>query len=213
MSAERAAALSWVTQQLDVPRETIDKLDALVAELIAENAAQNLISAASIPHIWSRHILDSAQLVATDKASGSWLDLGTGAGFPGLVIAILRPEPITLVDERRRRTDFLSRVVEQLGLIDCLVVHGRAETIPAERFDVISARAFAPLERLLAIGSRFADAETLWLLPKGRSARAELEAARRTWQGDFTLVPSITDPDASIIVARKVRAARETKAR
>jgi 16S rRNA (guanine527-N7)-methyltransferase len=191
----------------------MEALEAFVALLAEENKRQNLVSRASLEQVWSRHILDSAQLLAFAPAgTRSWLDLGTGAGFPGLVAAALHPARFTLVESRRLRVDFLLRAAAVLGLegrIDILC--SRVETIPERRFDVISARAFAPLGTLLSLAERFATPETVWILPKGRNAKSELDAARASWQGDFRLEPSRTDADARIIVAREVRRVKKGK--
>ena len=192
---------------LDVPRETLDILDRFVAFLRQENDCQNLVSRRSLEQVWSRHILDSAQLIRFASADArTWLDLGSGAGFPGIIVALLRPYPVTLVESRKLRADFLHRAAALLGIEQRTTVRcARIEAIPSEAFDVISARAFAPLGKLLATSERFAAPETLWVLPKGRNAKSELEAAESVWQGDFRLEPSLTDAEAQIIVARQVR--------
>ncbi len=200
-------AKEWLNTRLDVPRETVMALEQFVSFLRAEGEVQNLIAPSTMTSIWTRHILDSAQLLPLAPGSRSWIDLGTGAGFPGLVVAALGAGKVTLVEARRKRAEFLSKAIALLGIqtrAELLAV--AAESVPyGRRFDVISARAFAPLERLLTIGQRFADENTRWILPKGRSAQAELDAARQTWQGDFRIEPSITDPTSAIIVAEHVR--------
>lgn len=201
---DEAQARAWVERESDVPRETMERLDAFAALLREENERQNLVSRASLDHVWGRHIADSAQLLRFAPTEASWLDLGTGAGFPGLVVALLHRGPVTLVEERRLRADFLRRAAETLG-IRPEIVAAKAERIPPQPFGVISARAFAPLERLLGLATAFSTTNTLWLLPKGRNAQAELEALDSSWQGDFRLEPSLTDPDAQIIVAERVR--------
>lgn len=198
-------ARRWLSANFDVPRETWDRLERFVAEVIAENEHQNLISAATIPEIWARHIVDSAQLLRHAPA-GPWIDLGSGPGFPGLVIAAMGDFPVTLVESRRRRADFLARTAERLGIADRVtVIDERLEQIESRPFAAISARAFAPLDRLLPLAARFATPDTIWVLPKGRSAQAELDTARITWQGAFRIEPSVTDPEAGVIVATDVR--------
>ena len=201
-------AKAWLTDTLAVSRETMARLEVLRELVLVEATRQNLISAASIPNFWVRHIVDSAQLLlhslAYDGVDKVWLDLGTGAGFPGLVIAILRNAPIHLVEERRLRHEFLSHVAATLGLAH-VTVHGcRLESLTMDPVSIISARAFASLPKLFALGWRFSRNETVWLLPKGRSAQEELASAKHTWQGMFHVKPSITDAEASIIVARRV---------
>jgi 16S rRNA (guanine527-N7)-methyltransferase len=193
-------------QPFGVSRETLARLEAFAALLTEENERQNLVSKASLDQLWSRHIADSAQLLrfAPDGA-GTWIDLGTGAGFPGLIVAALRELRVTLVEARKLRVEFLRHAAGVLGVADRVdIVCARAEGLEARPFDIISARAFAPLDKLLMLGERFSRPGTIWLLPKGRNAKSELDAARGSWQGDFRLEPSLTDADASIIVAREV---------
>jgi 16S rRNA (guanine527-N7)-methyltransferase len=200
-------AQDWL-RGISVPRETMDRLEAFIALLTEEMPHQNLIAASTLPHIWNRHIADSAQLLPLAMPSAqSWLDLGSGAGLPGIVLALLNPAlHITLVESRRKRIDFLQRTAETLGLLHQVKVAGaRLETMEAQPFDIISARAFAPLVRLLPLAHRFSTAKTRWLLPKGQSAASELAAAQGSWQGSFRVVPSVTDPDAAIIVAEQVQ--------
>lgn len=204
---DEAEARKRLVEIFDVSRETMERLELYAALLAEENKQQNLVSVASLEAIWDRHFLDSAQLLhfAPEKGA-SWLDLGTGPGLPGIVVALLHKGPVALVEERKRRVDFLERAVGRLGLgAHTRIIAVKAEHMPAEPFDVISARAFAPLDKLLTIGSRFSTEKSRWVLPKGRNASAELEAARASWQGDFRLEPSLTDQDARIIVAERVR--------
>ncbi len=192
-------------QEFGVSRETLERLDAFVALVIAENMHQNLISASTIPTIWQRHILDSAQLLALADTRGCWLDLGTGAGFPGIVVAIMRPLPIIMVESRRKRIEFLQSTIDTLGLPHAKVFGGRLEVMPAMTADIISARAFASLGATFGVANRFTDDKTLWLLSKGRRAQEELEAAQESWQGRFTMTQSITDSEAAIVVAQNVK--------
>lgn len=199
-------ARGWI--EAHVPRETIAGLERLVGMILDEMPRQNLISASTADHIWDRHIVDSAQLVPmAPEGAKRWIDLGSGAGFPGLVVALICPDlHMTLVESRRKRIDFLGFMAESLGIADRVTVAGqRLEMLDASPQDVISARAFAPLDRLLTLAHRFSHPDTVWLLPKGRSAASELEAVTGSWQGDFRIVPSMTDPDAAIIAASQVQ--------
>jgi 16S rRNA (guanine527-N7)-methyltransferase len=197
----------WLQHELDVSRETLEKLDALVHFLCQENERQNLVSRSSLAEAWTRHILDSAQLIRHAPAgAGRWLDLGTGAGFPGLIVTLLYSARVTMVEERKLRVGFLEQACEMLGIADkAEVVALKAERFKAPPFDVISARAFAPLERLFGLAEHLATPATRWILPKGKNAKSELEAATASWQGEFRLEPSLTDPDAQIIVAEQVK--------
>lgn len=166
-----------------------------------ENERQNLIAASSLDHIWQRHFLDSAQLLHhVPRGTGPWLDLGSGAGFPGLVIAILRPEcDVRLVESRRRRVEWLEGIATALSLTNVTVIGNALEKIRSFEADVISARAFAPLQKLVDISARFSTIQTTWVLPKGRSAAQELQDLRG-WRHSFHVEQSLTDPDAGVIV-------------
>jgi 16S rRNA (guanine527-N7)-methyltransferase len=191
-----------------VSRETFEKLSAYVALLKAESAHQNLISAATLANIWDRHILDSAQLVRFEPRSGaSWVDVGSGAGLPGIVVSCIAEGPVTLLEARRLRADFLHKVVESLE-IGASVVWGRAERLEGS-FDVITARAVAPLAKLLELSHHLSTGKSSWILPKGRNAQSELAEARRAWQGMFHVKQSLTNADSRIIVATGVEARRK----
>ncbi len=187
---------------MTVSRETGEKLAHFKALVIDENQRQNLISPASMLEFDTRHIADSLQLAELGKA-GSWCDVGSGAGIPGVVIAMVTGEPMTLIEPRRLRADFLRRAVSELSL-DAEVCEMKAERVPAH-FDNITARAVAELSKLFAITEHLAKRGTRWILPKGRSAQKELEAAHQSWQGAFTLVPSRTGDAAMILLAEGVR--------
>ena len=190
-----------------VSRETLEKLDAYSALLKEESERQNLVSASTLDQLWERHILDSAQLVRFEPhPQSSWVDIGSGAGLPGIVIACLVDGPVTLIEPRRLRAEFLHKVCESLRL-NAEVIGGKAEGIEG-KYDVITARAVASLTQLLKISAHLSTRKTVWALPKGRSAERELVEARRTWQGAFHVEQSVTDADSKIVVATEVRAGR-----
>jgi len=190
----------------DVSRETLDRLNRYVSLLLEENERQNLIGRSTLDQVWQRHVLDSAQLVRfAPRPDSSWLDIGSGAGLPGLVVAILTEGPVALVEPRRLRVEFLQRAANALGLGERVAVYAaRAERITGT-FDVITARAVASLDDLLRISLHLSTDKSVWLFPKGKSAKSELAEARRSWQGDFRLEPSVTSSEAAILVASKVR--------
>jgi len=200
-------AQDWVRAHFNVSRET--QLQRFAEILRAESEKQNLISAASFDALWSRHFADSAQLIplAAEAGEGAWVDVGTGAGMPGLVVALLIDRPVVMVEPRIRRVEFLRDAAEQLGIAHrATVVHGKIEAYkPSEKAAIVSARAVAALPDLFKSAAHCADSSTIWLLPKGRSVQSEVEAARAKWQGVFHVEPSITSPESGIVVARKVR--------
>jgi 16S rRNA (guanine527-N7)-methyltransferase len=176
-----------------------------VALLREENERQNLVSTATLDHVWSRHIADSAQLLRYEPHPGcSWIDIGSGAGLPGIVIASIAQGPITLVEPRRLRADFLHKCIEALNL-RAAVRCEKAERVEGS-FDVITARAVAALPQLLKISAHLSTRNTVWALPKGRNAEQELAEARKAWQGSFRVEPSVTDDESFIIIGTEVRA-------
>ena len=198
------AARTWLADE-GVSRETLERIEHFAALLTAENARQNLVSAASLEQIYTRHIVDSAQLWRFAPQATSWLDLGSGAGLPGLILAMLTRAPVTLVESRRLCAEWLRRAADTLGLTNVDVEPCRLERLKAFPAGVITARAFAPLPKLFALAHRFSTEDSLWILPKGRSAVEELASVAGTWHGSFHMEPSITDSDSAIIVARHVR--------
>lgn len=199
-------AQAWIRANFDVSRETWERLELFIALLREEMLLQNLISKSSADLMWSRHVVDSAQLLLlAPKPEGEmiWLDLGTGAGFPGMVVAILSNYQVRMVESRKRRCEFLNKVVEKIQIDDhSSVLHDRLEQVDSFSVDVISARAFAPLDRLIALSHRFSTENTVWLLPKGKNAVRELKGLSPKRQKMFHVEHSLTDPSAGILVGK-----------
>lgn len=184
-----------------VSRETFDRL-ALYAELLVKwQKTINLVSPASLPHLWARHMLDSAQVMDHAPATArSWLDLGSGGGFPGLVCAAIAQEThpglrMDLVEADLRKAAFLRETARQMGLA-VGVFSRRIEDLPPQSADVISARALAPLTTLCGYAHRHLAADGVALFQKGARHAEELETARLGWQMEVTVVPSVTDAEA-----------------
>ena len=188
----------------DVSRETFEKLKLFAALIVETNRSQNLVAATSIPDLWERHILDGAQLYGLGGGAGSWCDIGSGPGLPGLVIAIIGDVPITLIEPRRLRAEFLRLTIGQLGLTHVTVEQRKVEQVSG-KYDYITARAVARLGKLFAMANHLAHDGTRWVLPKGESVKSELDEAGQTWQGEFRLVPSQTHEKAAIVIAEHVR--------
>lgn len=195
-------ARGWALARFD--SAAIARLDRLAAIVAAESERQNLIARSTLDAMWSRHIVDSLQLVALGP-EGLWIDVGTGAGFPGLVVAAVEVgRPMILVEPRRLRADYLRHAAATLRLPNVTVVTAKVEAV-RDRARVISARAVSRIDALFASAAQCANNETVWLLPKGRNADEEVAEARRTWHGVFHVEHSITSPDSAIVIARGVR--------
>lgn len=203
MAEQRAAFAA----EFDVSRETLARLDRYAELLVEWQERMNLVGPSTLPNIWDRHFRDSAQLLPIAGAGQRWLDIGAGGGFPGLVIAILDPAAsIMLCESVAKKCAFLSTVSQQTGTDSHLTVtNSRVEAIEPTRFDVITARAAAPLATLFDWGLRFAGPKTRWLLPKGARVQEELASAARRFHFDHQLIPSCTDSSARIVVANSVR--------
>ena len=184
--------------------DAMERLTALTHALRAENGRQNLIAKPTEDLIWQRHIADSLQLLEyVPRETSTWLDLGSGAGFPGLALAIARPlHEIVLVESRRKRIEWLEAMIVRLNLTQCCVEGTKLENVDSFPCGVITARAFAPLTKLLKLSARFSTPGTVWLLPKGRSAAQELQEQPKKVQRMFHVEQSRTDAEASILVGK-----------
>ncbi len=193
--------------RFDVSRETLDQLDTYAALLAEWQQRMNLVGPSTLPQLWDRHFADSAQLFDVAGRGRSWLDVGTGAGFPGLIVAILDPTArVLLVESIAKKCRFLEHVANSLALGPRVTIaNQRVESLPPQKFDIVTARALAALEQLYDWCLPFAGSGTHWLLPKGARFADELATASKRFGFDYRLVESITDPAARIIIATGVR--------
>lgn len=185
---------------LGVSRETEAKLRDFLALLQRWNGKINLVSDRDEASLWRRHVLDSLQLLPLLPAGdGPLVDLGSGAGFPGLVLAAATRRPTCLVEADRRKAAFLTEASRLLGL-DRLTVHpARIEAVTLPPAEVVTARALAPLPDLLRHAHRLLAAGGAAVFPKGRTAEQELTEAARRWNMRAERFPSRTDPDSLIL--------------
>jgi 16S rRNA (guanine527-N7)-methyltransferase len=195
-------------EAFDVSRETLDRLTAYEALLKRWQKAVNLVAPSTLGDIWHRHFADSAQLLRhAPRHAKTWLDVGSGAGFPGLVLALLLAErgefSMMLVESDTRKAAFLREVARVTG-VPVEICAGRIEKIATHTkvapLDVVTARAVAPLYRLLRLVAPVLSRATTALFLKGRDAAAEVEEARKHWSFKATLAPSLTDPEGRIVV-------------
>jgi len=190
-------ARDWVRGRVDAA--AFERLERFVELVIAENERQNLISPATIATIWERHVVDSLQLLDIVSAgAGRWLDIGTGGGFPGMVLAIAGAQPMLMVEPRRKRATFLGDCVTELGLANAEVEACKVEQVDWMA-DVITARAVASVEKLLLAAAHCATTSTRWLLPRGTVDVASLPALCARHHLVFHVKQSLTHPDSSII--------------
>lgn len=208
MNRDKAEVPAW----LNVSRETMERLFAYCELVEKWNPAINLISKSGIPEIWDRHIIDSAQLFLQMPAqAGQWCDLGSGGGFPGIVLAILAKElrPATqmiLVEADRRKSVFLAEAARLLD-VDVKVKTQRIEDLEPQNADVLTARALAPLSDLCGYAYRHLKPEGVAIFPKGAAAQREIESAQKLWRFDYTVAQSHTDPAALVLTVRGIHRA------
>ena len=226
-----------------VSRETLDRLVTYEKLLRQWQKAVNLVAPSTLGDVWHRHFADSAQLVPLAPRARTWVDLGSGAGFPGLVVAILlmdrtgmsfpsllagegtttseleEARRITLIESDTRKCAFLREVVRQTGIspghqagsppglaVEILSIRIENGTTQSrlQAPEVVSARALAPLDKLLSLAAPLFTPNTVGLFLKGREAEAEIEAAGKAWKFDVSLVPSMTDASGRIVVVRQL---------
>jgi 16S rRNA (guanine527-N7)-methyltransferase len=192
----------------DVSRETLDLLRAYTDLVLKWTEHINLVSPVSATNLWERHIIDSAQLIAIAGPSWHhWVDLGSGAGLPGIVIAVLTKsnstKRVTLVESDQRKAAFLRTACRELGL-GSTVMTQRIEAAAPLHADVVSARALGSLPTLLAFADRHLAKSGIAIFPKGRRAQVEIEEARGHWNFDVTALQSVTDPDARILRVERI---------
>jgi 16S rRNA (guanine527-N7)-methyltransferase len=202
-----------------VPRETIHRLGRYAEILTDWQKRTNLVGPSTLPGLWSRHFADSAQLCGLALNARLWLDLGSGAGFPGLVVAIIQAGTpdfrMHLVESNRKKCAFLAEVARETAApvdIHAMRIEELAQSAQSLRPDVVSARALAPLPRLFELAAPFFGERTKGLFPKGREAEAEIAAGRESWEFDFRLRPSLTAEDSSIIEVTGLRPRAPAKA-
>lgn len=207
MEAEPDPERAEFAAEFDVSRETMAKLYCYANLLADWQQRMNLVGPSTLPLIWNRHFRDSAQLLPIAGTGQRWLDIGAGAGFPGLVLAILDPAAqLTLVESITKKCHFLSCVATETGTnTQIAVANVRIENMASQRFDIITARAAASLDTLFDWGLRFAGPRTRWILPKGARVQEELASAAAHFHFDYQLVASRTDSAANIVVATRVK--------
>lgn len=202
MISSESEARAFCAERCDAG--AMERLEAFVEVLAAENQRQNLVASKTLETVWQRHFADSAQLLDhVSRETSSLMDLGTGAGFPGLILAIMRPHwDSHLVESRRIRHEWLASTVKALGLSNCNVQGVKLEKVQTAEIGAITARAFAPLPKLLDLSARFSTPSTAWLLPKGRSAAQELSQLPAHTRRMFHVEQSVTDAEAGILVGK-----------
>ena len=193
-----------------VSRETWERLEQLVDMLVSWQRSRNLVASSTIPRLWTRHVADSLQLLAITPDARRWLDLGSGGGFPGLVIACAlagqQTAEVHLVESVQKKAAFLRAATSELSLpaiVHATRIEDFVRTSPG-RLDVVTARALAPLDRLIGYAIPLLKRGAVGLFPKGQDVEAELTQASKSWKIDAELIPSKTDPHARIVLVRRL---------
>jgi 16S rRNA (guanine527-N7)-methyltransferase len=206
LSADRRAALALTP----VSRETAARLDRFVALLLEWQRKINLVAPSTLPHLWTRHVADSLQLLTLAPGAKAWLDLGSGSGFPGMAIACALADipgcRVDLVESNARKAAFLREGARILGLsavVHCARIEDFMLRAGSEPVDIVTARALAPLPQLLDYAAPALQRGAQGLFPKGQDVEAELTEATKSWSIAVELVPSRTDPKGRIVVVRR----------
>lgn len=195
-------------QSLDVSRETLHKLQGFAALVQKWTAKINLISKGSVQELWDRHVVDSAQIFELAPPKGRWVDLGSGGGFPGIVVAILSQgagaeHEVILVESDQRKAVFLRTAIRELDL-DAKVISERIEKIPPLMADVLSARALADLTHLCSFAMLHLASTGVALFPKGEHWRKEVESAQEVWSCSMDAIKSRSNPEAAILKIKDI---------
>jgi 16S rRNA (guanine527-N7)-methyltransferase len=192
-------------ESYNVPRGTIEALRRYEALLVDWQSRMNLVGPATLGDVWKRHFADSAQLATHVPQGRTWLDIGAGGGFPGLVLAAMGWGRFILVESVAKKCRFLEAVCEDLGLTNVTVLNARIEKLPTLGVDVATARAAAPLATLFDWAIRHVRPGGSFLFPKGRRWAEEVEAAEAQFQFDLETFPSETDPEARVLFAQNLK--------
>lgn len=191
-------AKAWVATRVDAG--ALRKLETFVGLVVDENTRQNLISPGTIPVIWQRHVVDSLQLLGmAGDGQGRWLDVGSGGGFPGIVLAVAGARPMTMVEPRKLRVAFLRQCIDILTLTDTQVIEAKVEAV-ALTADVITARAVASVEKLLLAARHCCTPTTRWLLPRGAAELGTLKSQIEARGMMFHVEQSVTESASSIVI-------------
>jgi 16S rRNA (guanine527-N7)-methyltransferase len=192
-----------IGDSLDVSRETIEQLELFGNLVVKWTTKINLISKSTIPNIWERHIVDSAQVYNLAPVSGKWIDLGAGAGFPGIVAAIIsagrsETHEFIFVESDQRKAVFLRTAIRELNL-EAMVISERIEEISSLEADILSARALGELNKLLGYAERHMKNDGTALFPKGQRWESEEDAAKSAWTYECEVFESSTNSEAAIL--------------
>jgi 16S rRNA (guanine527-N7)-methyltransferase len=188
---------------LNVSRETGERLIAFKDEVLRWNNSINLVSKQSVSNLWERHILDSAQIYPHVHSDKPLLDLGSGGGFPGIVLAIMGAQQVTLVEADQRKAAFL-REASRLLSLNVGVIAKRIESMEPQNAQTITARALSPLSQLLRHAHLHLHKSGTAIFPKGRNAAAEIKEAQKLWRFEHTQITSYIDPESQILVIKNI---------
>ncbi|NVK16493.1 MAG: 16S rRNA (guanine(527)-N(7))-methyltransferase RsmG [Rhodobacteraceae bacterium] len=192
----------------NVSRETMQRLDVFEKVIHKWNPKINLVSRSSIDQLWDRHIADSIQVFRCVSTPNRWLDIGSGGGFPGLVVAILAADEVpemkvTLIESDQRKSAFLRTAARECG-VSLSVISGRIEQVEPQNANVLSARALASLDDLLEYADRHLAADGIAVFPKGQNWKKEVDNTRQRWRFEMEAAKSLTEPEAVVLKIRGV---------
>jgi len=194
--------------EFDVSRETSERLDAIILTLDAWRKRSNLIGPREWPQIWSRHVADSYQILPHIPETAKCVDLGSGAGFPGLIVSAARPNGhVTMMESVGKKCAFLRAAITEAGL-NASVFQGRIESAPRSNAEIVTARAFAPMPKLLEYASPWMENGATGVFLKGERWKEELTDAQQSWNFAYEAIPSRTGGSGVILIVRELERGR-----
>ena len=194
-----------IVSKFSLNKTQVDKLDFYLSSIIKHNKHTNLVGKSTIEHIWDRHVLDCLQLTKhiTNKKL-KILDLGTGAGLPGVLLSITGYQKVVMMDSVKKKTDFVKKIIKELSLT-AKIQNKRIEKPPISQHDIIVSRALAPLVKLLTYARMYSNKNTTSLFLKGRNAISEIDIASKVYFFEFEKIKSMSSDDGCILKIKKIK--------
>ena len=194
-----------IVSEFVLNKTQVDKIDFYLSSIIKHNKHTNLVGKSTIENIWDRHVLDCLQLTKhiTNKKL-KILDLGTGAGLPGVLLSIVGYQKVLMIDSVKKKTDFVRQIIKELSLM-AKIQNKRIENPPISQHDIIVSRALAPLVKLLTYARMYSNKNTTSLFLKGRSVNSEIDIATKSYFFDFEKIKSLSSDDGCIIKINNIK--------
>tara|TARA_B100001093_G_scaffold419371_1_gene410927 strand:- start:100 stop:711 length:612 start_codon:yes stop_codon:yes gene_type:complete len=194
-----------IVSEFDLSKKQVDKVESYLSSIIKHNKHTNIVGKSTIENFWNRHVLDCLQLTKhiTNKKL-KIIDLGTGAGLPGILLSIVGCQKVLMVDSVKKKTDFVRKIIKELSLT-AKIQNKRIEKPPTSQHDIIVSRALAPLVKLLTYARMYSNKNTTSLFLKGRNAINEVDIASKVYSFEFEKIKSISSDDGCILKIKNIK--------